>query len=610
MQEQQENIRSGLNNVKSKVTVLGRYPLINMESEERFSVQQSDVKSKIVSVLSPFIMSKRNFLAKQARELVAINVSDMSGNPSESPHTALAATYLTSKSLKIVGEDCLNEVITLLEERQFVCLNIGVDGESLHLATCLPNGACSTELSLARATMKQLQTISKESLVRSLSVNTSILIPNCENEEEEEYDDIDSEYSGDINSNNLEDAIRIVAGHTSHGDATLEDLEVILSGENKISRPNRESQLQAMRVGDLRSLALKYLFPILKRQWLLKHYGQERITIFFQDGSRKDFIPNNVFFSNSKGYLRTVTFDFAHLLNLFRDSAAKGRLKSMGLCVENLNELSKVEGYKFIDQAIALSQGKLKYDPMNQKCAAKLFSEKTVEGLKAMKDFQSANVIDKISKGLMAMDHSGLPCDSRLMALINLKEFLDREIYVIDRLKRPDDCSITNELYQMVLCSIDSFVCTFLNLEFFNPRRKSTSSVEMLFGQLMMMTDGCMKLNVRQLHDVLQRLTLSNALRLLPSKVRGFKFLGNLRRHMKSYSPDDVEDTSDQKLLYPSVFHSKCIVRSSNSCFDKIQLGKKRTFGESQPRLASEEKSFDGNVRKYFKKVKGMFKFF
>ena len=55
--------------------------------------------------------------------------------------------------------------------------------------------------------------------------------------------------------------------------------------------------------------------------------------------------------------------------------------------------------------------------------------------------------------------------------------------------------------------------------------RSSTTLSEMLFGQLKMMTDGCTRLNARQLHDVLQRLMLANALRLVSLKVHEFKFL-------------------------------------------------------------------------------------
>ena len=137
-------------------------------------------------------------------------------------------------------------------------------------------------------------------------------------------------------------------------------------------------------------------------------------------------------------------------------------------------------------------------------------------------------------------------------------------------------------------------------MEFFNPRRKSTSSVEMLFGQLMMMTDGCSKLNVRQLQDVLQRVTLSNALRLLPFKVRGFLFLGKLKLHMKSYKPDDFEEVPSSE-AYPKLRLSNGTVKPQNSCFDKSASKKKRQF---KGKTGSEVDTFEGNVRKYHNKFK------
>ena len=150
----------------------------------------------------------------------------------------------------------------------------------------------------------------------------------------------------------------------------------------------------------------------------------------------------------------------------------------------------------------------------------------------------------------------------------------------------------------MVLCSIDSHICTYLNLQFFHPRRKSTSSVEMLFGQLMLMTDGCSRLGVRQLQDVLQRLALSNALRLLPAKVRGFTFLGNLKRHMTSYKPDDLDEKQGLK-VYPKLVLSDGSVKPMNSCFDEGHSKRKQLKERSR---STSESSFDGNVRKFHKK--------
>ena len=95
----------------------------------------------------------------------------------------------------------------------------------------------------------------------------------------------------------------------------------------------------------------------------------------------------------------------------------------------------------------------------------------------------------------------------------------------------------------------------------------------------MMMTDGSTRLNVRQLQDVLQRLTISSALRLLPLKVRGFKFLGNLKRHMKSYHPDDSEAVLEDGIcVYPKLTLSSGTAQPLDSSFDKSMKSNKRKF--------------------------------
>ena len=235
--------------------------------------------------------------------------------------------------------------------------------------------------------------------------------------------------------------------------------------------------------------------------------------------------------------------------------------------------------------------------PLNKNANA-LFSEKTAEGLLSLQDYEGSKAVQVISRGLHAFDDGGISCEERLQNLIKLKTLLLEKNTTMERLKRPDSKHITNELYQMVLCSIDSHVCTYLNLQFFHPRRKSTSSVEMLFGQLMLMTDGCTKFGVRQLQDVLQRLALSSAMHLLPTKVLGFTFLGNLRRHMTSYKPEDMEERQVVK-KYPKLRQSDGKVRPLNSSFDVGRT--KRRFLKERPRSTSES-SFDGNVRKFHKK--------
>ena len=541
---------------------------------------------------------KRSFLSKEARELVAINISDMSGNQCDSPHTLLAATFLSSSSLKVVGEKCLKEVIEMVEERNCVCMNIGVDGESIHLATNLPDGTPGTELSLARAIVKQLQTLSKEILVKMLSKNPLIDI-RCRHVEEEENDE-QEEPRIDALVDNLEETLVLVQESQSVDVSfTLEDIETMLTCDSTFVDPVREAELKSYKVSELRMVGLKHIFPQLKRSWMIQNMGQEKISIFFQDGDKVDCSLNNVFQKTSKGFFRTVTFDFAHIINLFRESLATGKLENLGVRIEKIVDLSTKEGFGYLEQIIALKNGKLKFDSMNQKCSSNLFSAKTVVGLRSLKDFECAKAIEVVSNGLLAMDESGVRSDKRVKALLNLKNFLLEKNNVLDRLKRPDERHLTNELFQMTLCSIDSHICTYLNLEFFNPRRKSTSSVESLFGQLMMMTDGCSKLNVRQLHDVLQRLALSNALRLLPLKIRGFKFLGNLKRHMTSYKPDEFED-NEVPLTYPKVKLSDGSIRPADSSFDK----KTKISKPIREKIRTiSEGSFDGNVRKYHKKM-------
>ena len=116
----------------------------------------------------------------------------------------------------------------------------------------------------------------------------------------------------------------------------------------------------------------------------------------------------------------------------------------------------------------------------------------------------------------------------------------------------------------------------------------------------MMMTDGCGRLDVKQLQDVLKRLMLTNAFRLLPASVRGFPFLGHLKQHMKSYKPDDFEVPDYVKgLKYPKLKESDGSIRPENSSFDIARVFKKRkVFKPSDPVLESET----GNVRKHHKK--------
>ena len=123
----------------------------------------------------------------------------------------------------------------------------------------------------------------------------------------------------------------------------------------------------------------------------------------------------------------------------------------------------------------------------------------------------------------------------------------------------------------------------------------------MLFGQLMMMTDGCGKLDVRQLQDVLKRLTLTSAFRLLPLAARRFQFLNQLKQHTKSYKPDDFVNPDEIKdVKYPTLRKNNASIFPSNSVFDKPKKNqKKRTIYD--PKVPSQLDSVGGNVRKYHK---------
>ena len=589
----QEKIRQALKSLKDSLKILGSYPLATQVISNSPCLSENET---LPHQFKELMGEKRRFLSKQARELIAVNVSDVSGNPSSSPHTTLAATFLSSVPLKVVGGKCIGEVIEMVEKKNCKCINIAVDGESLHFATCLPNGNPGTELSLVKALYKRMQSLSKDNLIRLVSQNKAINIDDTQLDQDE-VDDIEDQLPEPELIDNLEETVACVQVFNDlNVNFSLEDIENMLKCERSDATENREIQVRKIQISRLRLICLKHIFAVVKKNWLVSHLGQGTVAIFFQDGEKYDYTPSNVFHSVG-GVFRTISFDYAHLINLFRESAAKGKLTSMGLSPDNLGKLSRSEGFTYLQKIILLQNGKLKFDSMNQSAAEMLYSQQTVDGLKKMNDLVGAKCVDIISRGLSALDTSGISSDLRVRNLINLKNFLIEKNNLIDRLKRPDSKNITNELFTMTLCSIDSHIFTYLNLEFFNPRRKSTGTVEQLFGQLMMMTDGSSRLNVRQLQDVLQRLCLTSALRLLPHKMRGFEFLGKLNVHMKSYKPDDFE-VDNATASYPCLNTSQGTVSLKNSSFDVPSVSRKKS------KLLREHSTddFDGNVRKYHKK--------
>ena len=398
----------------------------------------------------------------------------MSGNQSSSPHTTLAATFLSSVPLKVVGERCINEVIEMVEKKNCKCMNIAVDGESLHLATSLPNGSPGTVLSLVKSVMKKLQLFSKECLVKLISQNSQI---NTNTEDllldVDEVDDFQEQVAEVDLVSNLEDSLALVqVQHDPIIGFSLEDIEEMLGCSSGDSRRDKsiEMEVKQFKIAKLRLICLKHILPIVKKKWLLNNIGQEKIPIFFQEGDKYEYSPSNVFHKSREGFYRTITFDYAHLMNLYRESASRGKLSNMGLSSESLLKLCKNDGFEFLEKIISVQNGKLKFDSMNQRAAELLFSERTVAGLKVLEDFAGAKCVDVISKGVKALDESGRSSENRVKSLINLKNFLVEKNDIFERLKRPDKKNITNELYTMTLTSIDSHLFTYLNLEFFNPR--------------------------------------------------------------------------------------------------------------------------------------------
>ena len=71
-----------------------------------------------------------------------------------------------------------------------------------------------------------------------------------------------------------------------------------------------------------------------------------------------------------------------------------------------------------------------------------------------------------------------------------------------------------------------------------------SASVEQFFGQMTLLSDHGTKLDSSQVADILSRVMLIIALRMLPLPQKGFWFLTKLKVHMKSYrAPIDEVNT-------------------------------------------------------------------
>ena len=199
-----------------------------------------------------------------------------------------------------------------------------------------------------------------------------------------------------------------------------------------------------------------------------------------------------------------------------------------------------------------------------------------------------------------ALDKSGVHAEDRIRNVLRLKEFIEDKNSVVDRLTRAGKDFITNELYQMILVSLDSHIYTYINMDYFHPRRKSTSTVEQFFGQLMLLADGGTKLNCRQICNILSRVMLTNALRMIPVQKKGFHFLTKLSVHMKSYSVPEEEDETPTMQQYPSLKQNRTFICPLDSPFDSHRS--KRKISNLLGSKGEDIGSSDGNVRKHWKK--------
>ena len=629
-----EVMKSELKEKLTSVVLLGRYPIVknivetspgeildhivqpNSKVAPSRCTKQGDV-ILLSKEVANFLDSTIAFLSKQAKELVCVNLSDISGCFSKLPHTILAATYLTSVSLKIIVKEVVHEVRDFVESRGHELVNIAVDGESLHILTSHSDGTSGSELELVKQIMRKLKGFSKEEMCQLISQDKEIEI--VRDEQEEIIDDLDYcwDDAEDGNEDGAEDnLLKIVDQHLADihiteelaDGTTLGDLEIFFENQNCSDelKQKRYNALKVKKVSNLRSMGLKHIFPLVKRSWLHKAYGSEFISVQSSSGTEDyEYYPNTVFQKTEAGLFQTISFDAAHISNLLRESAAKGKLCELGLSDGSLLMLSAKSGFDYLKKIISLKNSKLEFDPMNQRSSSLCFSEKTEEGLLQIKDFSGAKCCRLLRKGIIeSLDTSGLSSEDRCLNIWNLKQFLYEKINILERIKRPGNKSMTNELLQMIHASCDSHMITSLNIEYHHPRRKSTGSVEQFFGQITMLCDGGMKLDCSMISDILSRVTITNALRLVPDDVKGFSFLKHLKVHMKSYSVEDNSELQQQQKRYPKLeAHSVCSFHPADSNFDRPNSRKRKTLSDSKMvQMDVNCLITEGEVRKHHKK--------
>ena len=558
-------------------------------------------QDKLKHELTTFLDENRKYLAHQAKELICVNVSDISGSVSRTPHTIVAATYLTGTSLKQVVRECFNTAQELLEVNGVSVLNYAVDGESLFLASRLGNGTPGNDVFLARSIISKLKSFTKRELLSLVVENGNIKV--ILDKTDVSYEDFDL-CDGDFRIT-VDNSITNVDMDEDQDSFSQEDIEYALKRVKTTDIKTIEKRREicsSFSIEDLRNLCLREVFPTLKKQWLRKCYGVDQFLVYLKDDILS-YIPSSVFEINKYGHFTTVTFDTAHICNLLRESAAKGRLEELGLNTSSLWKLAQQSNFSFLKRILSLKGGSLEYDPMNQKSSELLLSKSVELGLESIGDFDGSKCIRVFREGILeSMDVSGIDSTDRCKKIVLLKQFLNLKIDVLDKIKRAGPEEITSELYQMINCSLDSHIVSYVNIEFFNPRRKSTGTVEQFFSQLTLMNDGGSKLTCSVIQDILHRVMITNALRMLPNHVKGFSFLGQLNLHMSSYS-DKQDEVMDSILeVYPRLkvkdkALNKIIPVDSN--FDQQRSTRKRRALRMKHVVMD---SGTGAVRKFSKK--------
>ena len=358
------SIRIKVMQLMESLATIGSYPLIPNVVDSSILTSAVVSKEEHGGIIAPlkkeelleFVDSKRKFLAKQARELIVCNISDLGGGISNFPHTICGATFLSSGSLKLVAHDCLAETKKMVEENHgAVVLNFGIDGESLHLVTTKSDGEPGTLLSLCKYLLNLLKTYRKTDLIQMMASNTKIALKVDGNMVEAEVDDIDPDNLLNTVDENIVDEQNEVGFTGFCLDDVDEWMEKDASKDVDISRVTECRELSVIK---LRMMALNYILPKAKKEWIRKTYGSEQLNILLGEKSI-NYIPSTLFEKSESGIFTTFTFDMAHISNLLRESVSKDKLANFGLERQSLEKLSEQPDHRYLKKILKLKSNKL-----------------------------------------------------------------------------------------------------------------------------------------------------------------------------------------------------------------------------------------------------------